>query len=153
MASPPAAFGSDGWFASVVRSNSWKPVGADVTVPQGVYLFAMQLRAESFTDSDPFFIAAATDAVPAATLDNLALPWVNARVDSLIPAEGDWDGDGDIDVADALAGQRLGAPLDGWRAGFGTGAAPLLGTVAVPEPAAIVSTLLGLTLIGGRRTR
>ncbi len=53
-------------------------------------------------------------------------------------SDGDFDGDGDYDVADALMGQRTGEDLtagSGWHANFGTSASPQAGVTAVPEPA------------------
>ncbi len=64
---------------------------------------------------------------------------------------GDFDFDGDVDVADALEGQRLGASLSDWAANFGTGGAPLSGVGAVPEPAALVLVLTGVCPWGVRR--
>ncbi len=48
---------------------------------------------------------------------------------------GDFDFDGDVDVADALEAQRLGVALDDWESFFGVGSA-LQSGAAVPEPAA-----------------
>ncbi len=67
---------------------------------------------------------------------------------------GDYDSDGDVDLADALLGQRLGEDLSlgsEWSNNFGTGALPELVVKSVPEPAACLLTLLGICLVAGRR--
>ncbi len=64
---------------------------------------------------------------------------------------GDFDGDGDVDVADALAGQRLGASLDGWESNFGAGEAPLSASAVVPEPNSALAFLLLACGLGLRR--
>ncbi len=68
---------------------------------------------------------------------------------------GDFDQDFDVDVADALLGQRngedLGAGSD-WATSFGTGddsTPPAIGVV--PEPGSAVLLLLGLGALAGRR--
>ncbi len=60
---------------------------------------------------------------------------------------GDFDGDGDVDVADALLGQRDGEPLgvgSDWEVNFGTGEA-VAAVAAVPEPTSL-SLAFGLAL-------
>ncbi|MEM9351770.1 MAG: PEP-CTERM sorting domain-containing protein [Planctomycetota bacterium] len=71
----------------------------------------------------------------------------------LIPSlNADYDSDGDVDVADALAGQRLGEDLNGdFESEFGTGELPVSAVGAVPEPAAVSLVGLGLALLAGRR--
>ncbi len=71
---------------------------------------------------------------------------------------GDFDGDGDVDVADALQGQRDGedlTPAGDWDPNFGTGAVPVAAVSAVPEPGSVA--LIGLcgllTAIAPRRRR
>ncbi len=68
---------------------------------------------------------------------------------------GDFDDDGDVDVADALLGQRLGedlGPGSDWATNFGTGSAPLSAFVVVPEPTACLLAQLGV-LVACRRRR
>ena len=69
----------------------------------------------------------------------------------VVPLDGDFDMDGDVDGADALEGQRLGASLDGWEANFGTGSASVSGVAAVPEPSALMLVLTSIFLVGNRR--
>lgn len=68
---------------------------------------------------------------------------------------GDFDGDGDVDVADALRGQRDGEDLTAsgdWDPNFGTGELPVSAVGAVPEPTSLAMfTVLGLALAGRRR--
>ncbi len=69
----------------------------------------------------------------------------------VVPLNGDFDADGDVDVADALLGQRWGASLDGWAANFGTAGGPLVGAAAVPEPTCAALLLIGLLVFSRRR--
>ncbi len=69
----------------------------------------------------------------------------------VVPLNGDFDADGDVDVADALLGQRWGASLDGWAANFGTAGGPLVGAAAVPEPTSAALLLIGLLAFTRRR--
>ncbi|MEM9353728.1 MAG: hypothetical protein AAGA92_12005 [Planctomycetota bacterium] len=73
----------------------------------------------------------------------------------VVPLNGDFDADGDVDVADALAGQRIGASLDAWRTNFGTVPSPTSGVTAVPEPGAVILLLFGAALLphGSRGSR
>ena len=73
---------------------------------------------------------------------------------------GDFDGDGDTDVADLLAWQRGESPrpnstadLDLWREGFGTGAALVPGVRNVPEPAPVWLLFLAAMLLSTGRAR
>ncbi len=69
---------------------------------------------------------------------------------------GDFDGDGDVDVADAIIGQQNGFDLTAsgdWNPNFGAGEQPGSAVSAVPEPSALligVSAALGLL---ARRSR
>ncbi|MEM9351497.1 MAG: hypothetical protein AAGA92_00645, partial [Planctomycetota bacterium] len=66
---------------------------------------------------------------------------------------GDFDSDGDIDVVDALLGQRLGQDLglaSGWANNFGAGSAPLSAVAAVPEPTACLLAQLGIWMLSCR---
>lgn len=83
-----------------LHAHRWFFMESDTTVPEGVYLVALQLRAEGYRATEPFYIAA-TSGVPASLLDNVALPWVDSRVDSLVLA-GDYDFDGTVDEDDFL---------------------------------------------------
>ncbi len=74
-------------------------------------------------------------------------------VDALGP---DFDLDGDVDVADALAWQREGgsaASLAAWRAAFGTGGEAPPDISAVPEPTALMIASVGVCLAWQRRRR
>ena len=68
---------------------------------------------------------------------------------------GDFDADGDVDLSDALLGQRTGQPLDSgspWNANFGSGATTLSTSRPVPEPAVLLLALSGTCCVV-RRTR
>ena len=153
-----------------LHAHRWFYLASQSKVPEGIYLFAMQLRMEGFTNTDPFYILAGTDQIPATTLDNLALPWVEERIDALI-VQGDYDGDQDADGADFLVWQRqFGAPashsalqanadgnFDGvinekdlavWQAHFGTALLESLQIqlTNIPEPHGLVLFFAGLFL-------
>ncbi len=70
---------------------------------------------------------------------------------------GDYDGDGDIDVADALEGQRLGEDLtagSAWNTDFGAGELPIAAFGVVPEPGTLGLLAAGsLGVSAMRRTR
>jgi hypothetical protein len=71
----------------------------------------------------------------------------DVSVKPLVAPAGDFDGDGVVDGQDFLVWQRnhsVGS-LDDWKAGFGPGAAAVIG--AVPEPASI-SLAVGVALLG-----
>ena len=64
---------------------------------------------------------------------------------------GDFDGDGDVDIADLIVWQRTdgtAAGLDAWKAEF-TGS-PASASAAVPEPTALALVLLGMIGLGLR---
>src|SRR5690606_29140253 len=84
-----------------LHAHRWFFMEGEPSVPEGVYLAALQLRAERYVASDPFYIVAATSGVSASLLDNVALPWVESRVDSLVLA-GDYNFDGVVDGDDYL---------------------------------------------------
>ncbi len=71
-------------------------------------------------------------------MDNLVI-----EGDEVGSLAGDYDFDGDVDVADALEGQRQGVDLNGdWASDFPTGELPVSAVGAVPEPTTLA--LLGL---------
>ncbi|WP_145057197.1 hypothetical protein [Adhaeretor mobilis] len=126
--------------------------------PEGVYLFAMQLRMEGYENTDPFFIAAGTDEISAATLDNITLPWVQDNLDTLIVDEsgtGDFDNNGDVDGSDFLRWQRdISTPgeLSDWQVNYGSESSPAaIASLAVPEPGTALLATLTLGLVSVRR--
>ena len=84
-------------------------LGGGEAPAQGVYLTGLRLRVDGFVPTEPFFVAVATSGTPSSTLDNEALPWVEANMDDLI-LRGDYDFDGHVDSTD----------YDLWRDQFGT---------------------------------
>lgn len=71
-------------------------------------------------------------------------------------ADGDFDGDGDYDVSDALQGQRAGEDLtagSGWHTNFGTVESQEAGVAAVPEPASLWCLLGVGAFLGAVRRR
>lgn len=162
-----------------LHAHRWFSLNANTVVPEGVYLAALQLRSDGYRNTEPFYIAAATDEVSAATLDNLALAWVADAVDWLI-LDGDYDFSGDVRGADMLAwqrqlgftgpfphddvytdGDRNGVVDDGdgdvWQANFGNDAETLANPpavvwqAAVPEPTALVLIAIGIAAVGFQR--
>ena len=65
---------------------------------------------------------------------------VAVELRTLVP--GDFDDDGDVDVADALEAQRLGASLDDWQTNFGTGVSSPAASTSAPEPTSCSLLLL-----------
>ena len=133
------------WF--FLETVSGAPI---TTLPEGVYLFAMQLRMEGFENTEPFFIAAGTDDISFNTLDQIAIPWVEDNLDTLVDqgtsGSGDIDANGDYDGADFLAWQRdLGTPetLADWHSNYGSESnTASLSVQPVPEPNSLL--LVGL---------
>jgi len=131
----------------------------ETTPETGIYLIAMQLRMAVLETSDPFYLLWSTPGVPLSTLNGIARPWVDSRVDQLVrdSLAGDFDGDGDVDGNDFLAwqigfGTQTGAQKSdgdydndgdvdeddfiGWQAEFGLGGGAA--SIVVPEPATIM---------------
>jgi enediyne biosynthesis protein E4 len=81
-------------------------------------------------------------------LSNVSVNQVVSLVEGVTP--GDFDGDGDVDGGDFLTWQRGQSPnaispsdLAAWKANFGTAPPLTASTTPVPEPATMVSLLLG----------
>lgn len=136
------------WFSLETVSGA-----SATTLPEGVYLFAMQLRMEGFENTEPFFIAAGTDDISFNTIDQIAIPWVQSQLDTLIhqgtSGSGDIDANGNYDGADFLAWQRdvgTSEVLADWQTNYGSGGTASLSVQSVPEP----SSLLLMTLISWR---
>jgi hypothetical protein len=134
--------------------------------PQGVYMAALQARADGFATSDPFLFVHRTSLVSNAVRD-LAAAWARDNYDLLFmpPAlPGDYNADSSVDAADYVVwrntlgsttdlranGDNLGASenlIDGadyvvWKSNFGTGqkSSPTLVTsFVVPEPVTVVT--------------
>ncbi len=75
-------------------------------------------------------------------------------------ALGDFDGDGDTDIADLMRWQRGGSPTPGsagdladWRTGFGTSGLSVSAATATPEPASAATVLVGLLIVSQVRGR
>lgn len=161
--------------ATSLHAHRWFFMESAGTVPQGIYLVALQVRAEGYLATDPFFVVAATDQIAASTLDNIALPWVDARASSLI-LEGDFNFDGSVDAGDYVVwrntldstGPGHAADANGdlvvneldygvWKENFGTstasGGSPTLSSVPVPEPDFAMLWAISLIWAMTRRTR
>lgn len=132
--------------------------GSTSTYPAaGIYLLAMHLRMDDFGATEPFYILFSTLGISPTTVENAAMPWVEARRTTLILA-GDYNFDGAVDELDYTAWQSQfgstgpfpinNAYADGtrngtvnaadyvlWRDRFGEGAGESSGATAVPEPA------------------
>jgi len=84
---------------------------------------------------------------------------VDLELTALAEPNGDFDGDLDVDGFDFLQWQRGNSPNNGstgdladWESNYGTGAGPLSGIAAVPEPStALLAGILGLLLVGPSR--
>ena len=58
--------------------------GSIATTPEeGIYLIAMQTRMDGFDRSDPFFLVWGTLGIAQSVIDSAALPWVEARIETL----------------------------------------------------------------------
>ena len=93
------------------------------TVPEGIYLLAMQLRMNGYIASDPFYVVADTyNHFSTQFLDplNAALAWVGQNTDTLI-RPGDYNFDGQVNAGDYAT----------WRSQFGSaGPFPINGDFA-----------------------
>ncbi|MEM9353708.1 MAG: PEP-CTERM sorting domain-containing protein [Planctomycetota bacterium] len=124
--------------AQTLSDTDWsrQSVSLDLTDPllDGQILqFGFNNRSQAFNNTGVFY-------------DNVAF-----TVDAV---DGDFDIDGDVDVSDALKGQRDGENLqfgDDWDANFGNGELPLSAVGAVPEPAAVSLIAMGLLAAALRR--
>ncbi|MEX2168049.1 MAG: hypothetical protein WD851_01955 [Pirellulales bacterium] len=138
------------------------------TPPEGVYMVALQARAEGFETSDPFLFVHRTFNVSNEVRD-LAAQWAVAHYNSLFGppvVPGDYNGDGDIDAADYSVWRdtlnsttNLAADGDGslqigagdyqvWRENFGNsfpiGAANV---TTVPEPCNIALWIVAIIAV------
>lgn len=135
--------------------------GNGATVPvDGIYLLAMRMKMTGLANSKPIFMVFGTPGSSIAALDDAAIPWVQAHVDTLVPLAGDYNQDDAVDAADYVVWRNTlgqtggGLAADGdsdnqvdtddhivWRNNFGQtnsmgSAADFLAT-AVPEPVGI----------------
>lgn len=152
--------------------------GNGATVPaDGIYLFAMSMKMTGLATSKPIFMVFGTLGSSIAALDDAAVPWVQARVDSLVPLAGDYNQNGTVDAADYIiwrntlgqTGSGLAADGDGdnlvdggdyavWRSNFGhttsMGSVTTLSANSIPEPNGVPLIVLSLSSGGlGRRRR
>ncbi|QDU90243.1 hypothetical protein Pla175_36450 [Pirellulimonas nuda] len=130
---------------------------------EGYYLISMQLRMEGLEASDPFYVIWSTPGASVVKLEQLARPWVNARVDlfhsTTLP--GDYNADGSVDAADYTVwrdtlGSTADLAADGdfnlvvdqgdydcWRTHYGPPPTAAIGVSApVPEPGAALLAAL-----------
>ena len=147
------------------------------TVPEGVYLIAMQLRAEGYFTSEPFYIVPGTYELNSQSLEplNAAFAWVRQNTDTLI-RPGDYNFDGQVNAGDfttwrsqygsagpfPINGDYADGTRDGtvnaadyvfWRKklGAGSGSAAIL-SAPVPEPSVIIlMAAVSVTLLVRRR--
>jgi hypothetical protein len=132
--------------------------GLNTTLPlSGYYLIAMQLRIDGLQTSDPFFMVWGTPGSELAKQAQVAIPWVNDRVESLVGGglEGDFNNDGVVNAADYTVyrdNERnlfTAGAYPQWRDNYGAIAAPPA-TLTVPEPSSFV---LAAVLVGLIRRR
>ncbi len=125
---------------------------SSTTPADGIYLFAMQLRMPGLATSKPMYMVFGTPGSSVAALDAAAVPWVEARIDTLIGLPGDYNANGTVDAADyvvwretltstvqlAADGDMNGTVDAGdygvWWANFG---AVMAGTASTARPAAV----------------
>ncbi|MEM9353081.1 MAG: PEP-CTERM sorting domain-containing protein [Planctomycetota bacterium] len=121
-------------------------VDAEVVIPVEMFTSATNTSG----GPDPF--TSLRIGAPSGVSANLEGVVDNVILETITPSAGqpgDFDGDGDVDVADALRGQRDGETLTvggDWSTNFGTGSA-ISAVVAVPEPTSallLVSAVVGL---------
>ena len=136
----------------------------------GIYLFAMQLRMSGLLSSKPIYMVFGTLNSFVDALDAAAVPWVEARVNTLIGLPGDYNRNGTVDAADSVVwrdtmGSTMQLAADGdfngsvdagdygvWRANFGatmagSGAAAAASAAAVPEASAFELMLITLCCV------
>ncbi len=151
--------------------------GGGATQPaDGIYLIAMQFRMDGLASAKPIYMVFGTLGSSVAALDAAAVPWVEARVNSLIGLPGDYNSDGVVDAVDyvvwrttlnsttvlAADGDMNGTVDTGdysvWRAYFGTtmsgaGAGTTAPNRAVPEGSTMGMALVAFVIVSGRGRR
>ena len=128
-----------------LHAHLWSFIGSATSVPEGIYLVAMRLRMDGYENSAALYMAAATPSISESTLNDLALPWVENRLDTLV-IPGDFDFDGKVDGLDLLqwqSHQSVGNLAD-WQASYGTHATSAL-SQTIPEPSTFI--LLGVAIL------
>jgi hypothetical protein len=129
--------------------------GDITTLPlSGYYVISMQLRIEGLETSDPFFLVWGTPDSDALKQAQVAIPWVNDRVDTLVGGglPGDFNDDGVVDSADYTVyrdNERnlfTAGAYPQWSANYGAVATPPA-AISVPEPSALILAVVcaGLT--------
>lgn len=133
-----------------LHAHRWFFLGSETSVPEGIYLFAMQLRMEGLETSDPFFLIAGTDSIAVNTLDAITLPWVDQRVDELI-RPGDHNLDGSVNGADFLDWQQASgssSELVDWQNNYDGDSATAAALVqTVPEPSGAALLLIAMATL------
>jgi hypothetical protein len=146
------------------------------TPEDGIYLVAMRLRMVGLLNSLPIYMVFGTPGSEVAALDNAAVPWVEDRVDELIPIglPGDYNQDDIVDVADYTVwrnslGTAIALPNEGaspnlvdqedyavWKMHYGeaiTNDAAISDSKAVPEPTAAFVTLTAMIWLASTSVR
>jgi hypothetical protein len=132
--------------------------GQTTTKPQsGYYLIAMQLRIDGLETSDPFFMVWGTPTSDALKQAQVAMPWVDDRVDVLVGGglEGDFNDDGVVNAADYTVyrdNERnlfTAGAYPQWSENYGAVATPPA-TISVPEPSALMLSVMFAAFIRRR---
>ncbi len=118
--------------------------GDITTLPlSGYYLISMQLSIDGLETSAPFFLVWGTPDSDALKQAQVAIPWVNDRLDSLVGGglPGDFNNDGVVNAADYTVyrdNERnlfTAGAYSQWSENYGDVATPPA-TVSIPEPSA-----------------
>ena len=132
---------------TALHAHLWSFLGSPTTVPDGIYLMSIRLTMEGYVNSDALYIAAATGSISESTLDDLAMPWIDDHLDSLV-IPGDFNFDGKVDGQDFLVWQSdlsIGN-MDDWQSNYGSPAS-LTQQTAIPEPSSCVLLAIGILFV------
>lgn len=176
----PTSFGGEAGGLGVGRLHNHLILGVDegdgltsTPGPEGLYIAGLQIRAEGFETSDPFFFVHRSTQISEEASD-LVATFLDDNFEEIVGISddlpGDFNSDGLVNAADFTVLRDGGAAVDSFSDGFndfaanfgagstvasaasaGSQAAALVATTAIPEPGALVLTFASLAACFFRR--